>query len=107
MSELISSYLPTAILIVGILAFLVSAITEVTKGLPWLNTIPTDAQVIVLSIVLTLVAFFAYIAYMSIVVTWYYIVGAVICGFFVAFVAMYGWTKLTELWSRFQNPDSD
>ena len=35
----------------------------------------------------------------------YWVVAALIGGFFVAFIAMYGWSKLKELWTRF-NPDN-
>lgn len=103
MNELIATYLPIAMLIVGILAFIVSVIVEVTKNLPGLKAIPTDLEVIVLSIVLTLVAFFAYMSYMQLAIVWYYVVGAFIAGLFVAFIAMYGWTKLTELYDRFKH----
>lgn len=102
LNDVIATYLPIAILIVGILAFVVSVIVEVTKNLPGLKGIPTDLEVIVLAIVLTMLAFFAYMSYMQLVVTWYLVVGAIIAGFFVAFIAMYGWSKLTELYSRFK-----
>ena len=87
---------------VGAIAFVVSVITQVLKGVKPLDKLPTDILVFILSIVLTLVAFFAYASYAGLVILWYYIVGAVIGGFIVAFVAMYGWTKLKELWDRFK-----
>ena len=90
---------------IGALAFVVSVITEVIKGIGAFKKIPTDIVVIILSIVLTVVAFFAYAQYAALVVTWYLIVAALIGGFFVAFIAMYGWSKLKELWTRF-NPDN-
>lgn len=90
---------------IGALAFVVSVITEVIKGIGVFKKIPTDIVVIILSMVLTVVAFFAYAQYVSLVVAWYLVVAAVIGGFFVAFIAMYGWSKLKELWTRF-NPDN-
>lgn len=90
---------------IGALAFVVSVITEVIKGIGVFKKIPTDIVVIILSMVLTVVAFFAYAQYAALVVTWYLIVAALIGGFFVAFIAMYGWSKLKELWTRF-NPDN-
>ena len=90
---------------IGALAFVVSVITEVIKGIGVLKKIPTDIVVIILSMVLTVVAFFAYAQYAALVVTWYLIVAAIIGGFFVAFITMYGWSKLKELWTRF-NPDN-
>ena len=90
---------------IGALAFVVSVITEVIKGIGVFKKIPTDIVVIILSMVLTVVAFFAYAQYASLVVAWYLAVAAIIGGFFVAFIAMYGWSKLKELWNRF-NPDN-
>ncbi len=87
---------------IGAIAFVVSVITQVLKGVKPLDKLPTDILVFILSIVLTLVAFFAYASYAGLVILWYYVVGAVIAGFIVAFVAMYGWTKLKELWDRFK-----
>lgn len=90
---------------IGALAFVVSVITEVIKGIGVLKKIPTDIVVTVLSMVLTVAAFFAYAQYASLVVAWYLVVAALICGFFVAFITMYGWSKLNELWIRF-NPNN-
>ena len=90
---------------VGALAFVVSVITEVIKGIGVFKKIPTDIVVIILCMVLTVVSFFAYAQYAALVVTWYLIVAALIEGFFVAFITMYGWSKLKELWTRF-NPDN-
>lgn len=90
---------------ISALAFVVSVITEVIKGIGVFKKIPTDIVVIILSMVLTVVAFFTYAQYASLVVAWYLVVAAIIGGFFVAFIAMYGWSKLKELWTRF-NPDN-
>lgn len=90
--------------LIGIFAFLVSMITEVTKGLGFLAKIPTDLQVIVLSILICQVAYFAYSSYFSIEIQWYYVAGCLIIAFMVAFVAMYGWDKLTNLYNRLKEP---
>lgn len=100
-NELIS-YLPLAFAVLGTLAFLVSIITEVTKNIGFLKRIPTDLQVIILSTLVCLVAYFAYTSYFSIEIQWYYITGSIIAAFIVAFVAMYGWEKLTVLYNRFK-----
>lgn len=88
--------------IVGVLAFLVSVITEVFKGVGVLSKIPTDIVVLVLSIGITVVAFIAYMQYIQQTILWYMILAAIMAGFLVAFVSMYGWEKLTDLWSRFK-----
>lgn len=92
----------TIILAIGVLAFCVSVITEVFKGVGLLAKIPTDALVLVLSLALTITAFIAYMQYVQQAVLWYMILAAIMAGFLVAFVAMYGWEKLTELWGRFK-----
>lgn len=88
--------------IIGGLAFFVSAVTEVTKNIGLLKRIPTDIQVIVLSLISAVVAVLGYVSHQQIQLHWYYIAGAVAMGFLVAFVAMYGWQKFTDLMSRFQ-----
>ena len=92
----------TIILAIGVLAFCVSVITEVFKGVGLLAKIPTDALVLVLSLALTITAFIAYMQYMQQAILWYMILAAIMAGFLVAFVSMYGWEKLTELWGRFK-----
>ena len=87
--------------VIGALAFLVSIVTQVFKGVGVLAKLPTDILVFVLSIGLTIVAFIAYMQYIQQVILWYMIVAAIMVGFIVAFVAMYGWEKFSELWERF------
>lgn len=87
--------------VVGVLAFVVSVITQVFKGVGVLSKIPTDILVFVLSIVLTVVAYVAYMDYIQQTIIWYMIIAAMLAGFLVAYVAMFGWEKFTELWKRF------
>ncbi len=91
--------------LIGILAFLVSVVTQVFKGVGFLSMIPTDALVLVLSIGITVSAFVAYMQYIQMTILWYMILAAIMAGFIVAFVAMYGWEKLTELWKRMSKTD--
>ena len=93
----------TAILaVIGALAFMVSVITQVFKGVGVLAKIPTDILVFVLSIGMTVTAFVAYMQYIQQTILWYMILAAILAGFLVAFVAMYGWEKFAELWNRFR-----
>lgn len=103
MINITAEMLPQLVIAIGTLAFVVSVITEVIKGIGVMKKVPTDIVVIILSMVLTVVAFFAYAQYAALVVAWYWAVAAIICGFFVAFIAMYSWDKINELWARF-NP---
>lgn len=104
MNNFTAELIPQLLVAIGALAFVVSIITEVIKGLGFMKKIPTNLVVMTLSLVLTVVAFFAYAQYSSWNVVWYMVVASVICGFFVAFIAMYGWDKVNELWKRF-NPN--
>lgn len=103
---LTAEMLSTLLMVIGVLAFVVSVVTEVIKGLGFMKKIPTDIAVIVLSIVLTMSALLAYLSYAKLAYAWYYFVGAFIGAFFVAFVAMYGWVKMSELWNRFKPTDN-
>lgn len=87
--------------VIGALAFMVSVITQVFKGVGALSKIPTDILVFVLSIGITVTAFVAYMQYIQMTILWYMILAAIMAGFLVAFIAMYGWEKLSDLWSRF------
>lgn len=88
--------------VIGALAFMVSIITQVFKGVGILSKVPTDILVFVLSIGLTVIAFVAYMQYIQQIVVWYMIIAAIMAGFIVAFVAMYGWEKFSELWKRYK-----
>ena len=76
----------------------VSLIVEVVKRL--LPKVPTDIVVFMISIALTLLALVIGASIMEITIMWYYAVGAVVMGIFVAYIAMFGWDKFTTLWSR-------
>lgn len=99
--ETILTNMTLLIAVIGVLAFIVSLITQVFKGVGGLAKIPTDILVLVLSIGITVTAFVAYMQYIQQVIIWYMIIAAILAGFIVAFVAMYGWEKLSELWKRF------
>ena len=87
--------------IIGTIAFLVSVITQVIKNISIFNKVPTDIIVLVLSIGITVTAFIAYMQYIHMTILWYMILAAIMAGFIVAFVAMFGWEKLSDLWKRF------
>lgn len=101
--ELIIQNMALILAIIGALAFMVSVITQVFKGVGLLSKIPTDILVFILSIGLTVTAFVAYMQYIHHVILWYMILASIMAGFIVAFVSMYGWEKLNDLWKRFGN----
>lgn len=93
-------YMSYLLVAVGLMAFLVSVITQVIKAWPGLDRLPTSAVVIVLSLVLCPVAFLALMAWQKQPVTWWMIFGCMIGAFVVALVSMDGWERLKEIWSR-------
>lgn len=99
--ELLLTNMTILLGVIGLLAFTVSIIVQVFKGVSFLKKIPTDILVFVLSIGLTVTAFVAYMQYMQQTILWYMILAAILAGLLVAFVAMYGWEKVSELWKRF------
>ncbi len=56
----------------------------------------TNILVIIVSMALTLVTFFAYCQINAIAVVWYMVVAAVVLGFLVSYAAMFGFDKLKE-----------
>ena len=58
--------------------------------------LPTNILAVIVSMVLTLVAFFAYCQICSIAVEWYMVVAAVVVGFLTSYAAMFGFDKLKE-----------
>lgn len=100
--ETLITNMTTILAVIGALAFMVSVITQVFKGVGVLAKIPTDILVFVLSIGMTVTAFVAYMQYIQQTILWCMILAAILAGFLVAFVAMYGWEKFAELWNRFK-----
>lgn len=99
MNDLIS-YGTSLIAIIGVLAFMVSVITQVIKEMPIITNIPTSLLVITLSVSMTPAAYIAYAQYSYMQLHWYMIAASIIAGFFVAFVAMFGWEKINDIYSR-------
>lgn len=56
----------------------------------------TNALAMIVSLVLTLGAFFAYCSIKGIAVVWYMVFAAVVLAFMVAYAAMFGFDKLKE-----------
>lgn len=81
--------------IIGVLVALTNIITQVLKKVTWAQ-LPTNILVVIISMVLTLAAFFAYCQIKAIAVVWYMVAAAVVLGFMVAYAAMFGYDKLME-----------
>ncbi len=87
--------LSTILTIVGILVVLTNIVVQVLKKATW-GKLPTNILAIIVSMVLTLVTFFAYCQINAIAVVWYMVVAAVVLGFLVSYAAMFGFDKLKE-----------
>lgn len=97
-STSIIHYASTVIFVIACLVFGVNIIVEVIKKL--FPNIPTTFLATVLSVVLTMVAFFAWASFAGFTVVWYYIVAVFILGLFVAYAAMFGFDKFKEAFER-------
>lgn len=85
--------------VIGLLTLGTNVITEVLKKT--IRKIPAQITALVVAMVLTVGAFFAYAAIAGIAVEWYMVAGAVVTGFFVSYAAQFGFDKLKELIERY------
>ena len=88
--------IPVLLSIIGALVVVTNIIVQVLKNLTW-DKLPTNILAVIVSMVLTLVAFFAYCQICSIAVEWYMVVAAVVVGFLTSYAAMFGFDKLKEI----------
>lgn len=85
---------------IGILAFLVSLVVEVTKDfIP--KRIPTKLYTLLVSVVATLASVFSALQYGEMDIKVYHVIGGIVLSFVVTFVSTYGWEQLKELKDRF------
>lgn len=96
----IMQYVSYLMIAIGVMAFLVSVITQVIKSLPTLNKLPTAVVVIALSLILCPAAFVAVMSWQKQPIEWYMVFACMIAAFIVALVAMGGWEKVSDIWSR-------
>lgn len=98
--EIMMQYAVYALMAIGVLAFLVAAIVQVIKELPWLQRIQTSLVAFVVSLILCPLAVVIVCQYLKIVVTLYYIIASIIAAFIVYLVATGGWERVAEMWKR-------
>ena len=89
--ELLMQYVTYVLMVIGGLAFVVSAIVQAIKELPWLNQIQTS--VVALAVIIAC-------QYFKIVIVWYYVFASFIAAFIVYLVATGGWERVTGIWER-------
>ena len=86
----------TLMTFIGFATVLTNIIVQVVKKATW-DKIPTNLVALVVAVLLTMTAFFAFAQTQSIKITWYLIVAALVLGFMVAYAAMFGYDKLKEI----------
>ncbi len=105
MYELISTNLVSILGVLGLLAFAVSLVTQLTKDLPGISKVPTKLFVMIISLVICIAGLFVYGAYAGVLILWYYIVLAIFTSLVVSYISIYGWETFTELYLRFAKND--
>ena len=93
-------YVSYGLIAIGVMAFLVSAITQFIKSWPGLSRLPTSAVVIVLSLILCPAVLVAAMAWLAQPIEWYMVFACILAAFIVALVSMDGWERLKEIWER-------
>ena len=87
-----------AALVLFLLTTAVNIFVEVIKGLA--PKLPTNILAFGVAISLTFVAMLISCSVMEITIMWYYAVGAVVMGFFVAHAAMFGFDKFKDTFDK-------
>ena len=98
--EVLMQMVTYLLIAVGGVAFIVSAITQVIKEMPYLKNIQTNVVALVVSLIICPVAVIIACQYFKVVITWYYIFASFIAAFIVYLVATGGWEKVSEMWNR-------
>lgn len=98
--ELLIQYVTYALTAVGVMAFIVSIITQVIKEMPLLKKIQTNVVALAVSLIFCPIATIIACQYFKIVVEWYYVFASFIAAFIVYLVSTGGWERVSEMWSR-------
>lgn len=98
--NVIMQYVSYLLIAIGILAFMVSSVTQVIKSWPGLDKLPTAAVVIVLSLILCPATLYAGLSLLRKPIEGYMVFACLIISMLVALVAMDGWERLKEIWDR-------
>lgn len=92
---------------VAIICTVITVITQFTKELGFLKKIPTSLQVLITSIIVCEVFLFGVLSYYNIALMWYYPAAILFASFLIAYICMFGWEKLIEMFKRFWKKESD
>ena len=98
--NMIMQYASYIFIAIGVMAFLVSIITQLIKEMPCFKSVPTVVLVFILSVVLCPLSFLALMAWLAHPVEWYMIFACMMAAFVVALVALDGWERVKSIWDR-------
>lgn len=99
-TETLMQLITYLLIAIGVAAFLVSAITQVIKEMPYVKKIQTNAVALAVSLIICPIAVVIACQYFKIVITWYYIFASFIASFIVYLVSTGGWEKVSQMWNR-------
>lgn len=94
------SYASVLLAIMAALVFITNIIVEVIKNA--FPKLPTNYLVIIVAIAVTMLSLLVAASVLGITIMWYYAVGAVVLGIFVAYAAMFGFDKFKEAFDKLQ-----
>lgn len=100
----VAQMVTTFLVAIMLVCVITSVITEVTKNTKYLNKIPTELEVIILNIFFSVVGIFVLASIFSFNILWYYVVAAIIIGFFASYVTMFGWESFITIINKFKVP---
>ena len=103
MNELINNFMSYASMLLAIMAalvFVTNIIVEVMKV--FAPKLPTSYLAVIVAIAVAVLTLYIAAAVLEITIMWYYAVGAVVMGIFVAYAAMFGFDKFKEAWEKLQ-----
>jgi len=101
MNEIINTFMNYASLMLTVMAalvFVTNIIVEVLKV--FAPKLPTSYLAVIVAVAVAVLALYIAAAVLEITVMWYYAVGAVVMGIFVAYAAMFGSDKFQEAWEK-------
>jgi hypothetical protein len=98
--EVFLQYATYALMAIGVLAFLVSIITQAIKEMPGLKKIQTNVVALAVSMIICPISVVIACQYFKIVIAWYYVFASFVAAFIVYLVSTGGWEKVTKMWNR-------
>ena len=93
--------------VISLLSFVVSVVTEVTKNLSFLKKVPTELQVIVTSVIVTVGSYVGYSLNKNLPITFFCVFGAFFGSFIVALVSVRGWAFVKSIYSRVSSKNGE